>query len=154
MFEWLQDLIDAITGAINASFENVGQTITMTIWNTMLTWMYDCVFGAVAEFFTIMGNMGAEIFDLPWIQATVRLFTLFGWGLFVAGVVVAVFDLANTEIETVSGTETAAPSDDGNSDTDDGANVGAIVGISLAVLGTGGGLAAFFLIRKKKKERI
>lgn len=51
-------------------------------------------------------------------------------------------------------TRTAAPSDDGNSDTDDGANVGAIVGISLAVLGTGGGLAAFFLIRKKKKERI
>ena len=41
-----------------------------------------------------MGNMGADIFDLAWIQATVRLFTLIGWGLFVAGLVVAIFDMA------------------------------------------------------------
>ena len=38
--------------------------------------------------------MGAEVFDLEWVQATVKLFTLFGWGLFVAGTVVAVFDVA------------------------------------------------------------
>ncbi len=31
---------------------------------------------------------------MQWVQATVKLFTLFGWGLFIAGVVVAVFDLA------------------------------------------------------------
>ena len=42
----------------------------------------------------MMGNMGAEIFDLQWVQATVHLFTLFGWALFVAGVVVAIFDVA------------------------------------------------------------
>ena len=41
-----------------------------------------------------MGNMGADIFGLAWIQATVRLFTLIGWGLFVAGLVVAIFDMA------------------------------------------------------------
>ena len=38
--------------------------------------------------------MGAEIFDLSWVQATVKLFILFGWALFAAGVVVAAFDLA------------------------------------------------------------
>ena len=38
--------------------------------------------------------MGADIFDLSWVQATIRLFTLFGWSLFAAGVVVAVFDVA------------------------------------------------------------
>ena len=42
----------------------------------------------------MMGNMGAEIFDLKWVGATVYLFTLFGWSLFIAGVIVAVFDLA------------------------------------------------------------
>ena len=42
----------------------------------------------------MMGNMGAEIFDLAWVQATIKLFTLFGWALFVAGMVVAVFDVA------------------------------------------------------------
>jgi len=60
----------------------------------MLQWFYETIYGAVADFFTAMGNMGADIFDLDWIQATIRLFTLFGWALFTAGVVVAVFDVA------------------------------------------------------------
>ena len=60
----------------------------------MIQWFYGTVFNAIADFFTLMGNMGAEIFSMKWIQASVRLFTLFGLGLFVAGIVVAVFDLA------------------------------------------------------------
>lgn len=43
---------------------------------------------------TYMGNMGAELFDLEWIQAAIRLFTLFGWALFIAGTAVAIFDVA------------------------------------------------------------
>ena len=38
--------------------------------------------------------MGAEIFDLSWIEAAVHLFFLFGWVLFGVGVIVAAFDLA------------------------------------------------------------
>ena len=94
MFGWLQDLIDGISNAISEAFSGIGQHISNTIWTTMLTWFYDTVYGACADFFSMMGNMGAEIFDLKWVQATVYLFTLFGWGLFIAGVVVAVFDLA------------------------------------------------------------
>ena len=94
MFGWLQDLIDGISNAISEAFSGIGQQISNTIWTTMLTWFYDTVYGACADFFSMMGNMGAEIFDLKWVQATVYLFTLFGWGLFIAGVVVAVFDLA------------------------------------------------------------
>lgn len=60
----------------------------------MLKWMYETIYNAVADFFTMMGNMGADIFDLDWIQATIKLFTLFGWALFIAGVVVAIFDVA------------------------------------------------------------
>ena len=94
MFGWLQDLIDGISNALSEAFSGIGQQISNTIWTTMLTWFYDTVYGACADFFSMMGNMGAEIFDLKWVQATVYLFTLFGWGLFIAGVVVAVFDLA------------------------------------------------------------
>ena len=94
MFGWLQDLIDGISNAISQAFSGIGQQISSTIWGTMLTWFYDTVYGACADFFSMMGNMGAEIFDLKWVQATVYLFTLFGWGLFIAGVIVAVFDLA------------------------------------------------------------
>ena len=60
----------------------------------MLKWFYETIYNAVADFFTMMGNMGADIFELDWIQATIKLFTLFGWALFVAGVVVAIFDVA------------------------------------------------------------
>ena len=94
MFEWLQELIDAIVNAISGGFKSVANEISNSIWNTMLKWLYNSVYNALADFFTMMGNMGAEIFDLAWIQAIVKLFTLFGWGLFVAGIVVAVFDLA------------------------------------------------------------
>ena len=75
-------------------FDTLGQQISNVIWNTMLQWFYETIYGAVADFFTVMGNMGADIFDLDWVKATIKLFTLFGWALFVAGVVVAVFDVA------------------------------------------------------------
>ena len=94
MFDWLGDLINGITSAISDAFAGIGQTISNTIWSTMMVWMYETVFNAIADFFAMMGNMGAEIFDLSWVQATVKLFTLFGWALFAAGVVVAAFDLA------------------------------------------------------------
>lgn len=90
MFNWLKDLI----GGIKDAFTGVGEQISNSIWSSMMHWFYETVYNAVADFFTQMGNMGAEIFDLRWVQATVWLFTLFGWALFAAGVVVAVFDLA------------------------------------------------------------
>ena len=49
---------------------------------------------AIADFFTSINNYGAEMFDLGWIQAAVRLFVLFGWALFITGTAVAVFDVA------------------------------------------------------------
>ena len=75
-------------------FDTLGQQISNVIWNTMLQWFYETIYGAVSDFFTLMGNMGADIFDLDWVKATINLFTLFGWALFVAGTVVAVFDVA------------------------------------------------------------
>ena len=44
----------------------------------MLKWMYETIYNAVADFFEKMGSMGADIFALDWIQATIKLFTLFG----------------------------------------------------------------------------
>lgn len=75
-------------------FDTLGQQISNVIWNTMLGWLYETIYGAVADFFAMMGNMGADIFDLDWVKATISLFTLFGWALFIAGVAVAVFDVA------------------------------------------------------------
>lgn len=94
MFDWLGDIFSGIGDAIGSVFDTLGQQISNAIWNTMLQWFYETIYNAVADFFTMMGNMGADIFDLDWIKATILLFTLFGWALFIAGTVVAVFDVA------------------------------------------------------------
>lgn len=94
MFDWLGDIFSGIGDAIGSTFEFLGEQISNVIFDTILKWFYNMIYDAVADFFTMMGNMGADIFDLDWIKATVTLFTLFGWALFVAGTVVAVFDTA------------------------------------------------------------
>lgn len=59
----------------------------------MIQWLYETIYTAVGEMFADINNLGIEIFDLSWVQAVVRLFTLLGWTLFVVGVVVAVFEV-------------------------------------------------------------
>lgn len=94
MFGWVDDLIDGIADAISSAFELLGEHISNAIWDAMLQWFYNTIYDAVSEFFTLMGNMGTEIYELEWVKATITLFTLFGWSLFIAGTVVAVFDVA------------------------------------------------------------
>ena len=75
-------------------FEWIGDQIGKIIWNNLLIWLYETIYQAAADFFAMMGNMGAEIFDLSWVAAVVQLFSLFGWALFGIGMVTAVFDAA------------------------------------------------------------
>ena len=100
MFDWLGDILSGLGDALSVVFEGVGADIAVDIWNALVEWIYNTVFDAVADLFTSMNNMGAEIFSLSWVNAVVRLFTLFGWALFTVGVVGAVFDVA---IESQSG---------------------------------------------------
>ena len=94
MFDWLGDIISGIGSAIGDTIEFLGTELANSIFDSILQWMYEIIYGAVADFFTMMGNMGADIFDLSWIKETIRLFSLFGWTLFIAGLVVAIFDVA------------------------------------------------------------
>lgn len=59
-----------------------------------IEFLYNNVCGALADFFTLMTDLGANLFDLDWVKAALHFFNLFGWGLFIAGLVVAIFDLA------------------------------------------------------------
>ena len=60
----------------------------------MIQWIYETIYTAVGEMFADINNLGVEIFDLSWVQAVIKLFTLLGWSLFLIGVVVAVFEVA------------------------------------------------------------
>lgn len=93
--EWsLDGIITAIGEALKTAVTGIGEDLANSIFDALLTWLYETVFGAMADFFELIGNMGAEIFDLSWVKATISLFTLFGWLLFAIGTVVAAFDAA------------------------------------------------------------
>lgn len=94
MFDWIGDLISGIGDAIGDAFSSLWETISSSIWDIFLRWIYEAIYSAIADFFTFMANMGAEMFDLAWVQGAIKLFSLFGWALFAAGLVVAVFDTA------------------------------------------------------------
>ena len=94
IFDWLGDFFRGIGDAIGGAFNWAGEQISNAIWQAMLQWYYETIYNAIADFFTLMGNMGADLFDLPWVQSTVNLFVLFGWSLYAAGIVVAIFDVA------------------------------------------------------------
>ena len=72
IFDWLGDFIGGIGSAIGGVFDYLGEQISNAIWNTMLQWLYETIYNAVADFFTMMGNMGADVFDLEWVQATIN----------------------------------------------------------------------------------
>ncbi len=93
-YDWLGSLIVAMGDAMGGAFLNMGDGLMTEIWDTMLHWIYETIYALLADFFALIGNMGADVFELSWVDATVQLFTLFGWALFSTGVVVAVFDAA------------------------------------------------------------
>lgn len=94
MFDWLGDIFSGIGDLLGDALASLGESISNSIFDAILKWWYEMIYTAVADFFSQMSGMGAEIFDLAWVQATIRLFTLFGWSLYVAGTVVAIFDVA------------------------------------------------------------
>lgn len=64
------------------------------ILNRIIQWIFTVIYDGIAEFFTMISRLGVEIFTLDWVNAVVKLFSLFGWTLFVVGLVVSAFDLA------------------------------------------------------------
>ena len=84
--DWLNKVLESTGNVV----KGLGQEVSAGMWDTTLRWMYTAIYDAVAQFFTSIGSMGVEIFGLPWVGAVTRLFSLFGWGLFLAGLVVAV----------------------------------------------------------------
>ncbi len=60
----------------------------------IIDWLYGKLIGFFADFFSQIGNMGVELFELEWVQNIVLFFSYLAWALFVVGLVVAVFELA------------------------------------------------------------
>ena len=94
MFDWLEDLLRALGDLLGDAYQQIGEAVSKAIWDTMLGWLYEKGYTAIDAFFQFINGFGVEIFELGWVQAAITLFVRFGWGLYVVGVVVAIFDVA------------------------------------------------------------
>lgn len=94
MFDWLGDIISGMGDAIGNAFSGISDKIIDSILNRMIQWLFTVIYDGIADFFTMISGLGVEIFELDWVNAMVKLFSLFGWSLFVVGLVVSAMDLA------------------------------------------------------------
>lgn len=80
--------------AIGNAFSGISDKIIDNILNRIIQWLFTIIYDGIADFFTMISGLGIEIFELDWVNAMVKLFSLFGWSLFVVGLVVSAMDLA------------------------------------------------------------
>ena len=66
IFDWLGDILGGIGSAVGGVFDTIGDQVSAAIWDAMIRWFYNTIFDAASDFFTMMGNMGADIFNLSW----------------------------------------------------------------------------------------
>lgn len=98
MFDWIGDAIDWIGDGISSLWDNtignVSEAIGDWIWEAMFEWLFNLIYGAIADLFEFINETTSDIFAMSWVQAFVGLFQSLAWMLFVCGLVVAVFDTA------------------------------------------------------------
>ena len=68
--------------------------VASTILGEIMDWIYAQIVGFLGNFFEQMGNMGVELFDLPWVQAIVGFFSKLAWALFAVSLIVCAFECA------------------------------------------------------------
>lgn len=63
-----------------------------TVLGQIVDWIYDQIVGFLGDFFMQMGNMGADLFEMTWVQSIVLFFSYLAWALYGVGLVVACFE--------------------------------------------------------------
>jgi len=71
-----------------------------TVLGQIVDWIYGQIVGFLGDFFMQMGNMGADLFEMSWVQSLVLFFSYLAWALYGVGLVVAAFECG---IESQSG---------------------------------------------------
>lgn len=63
-----------------------------TVMDQFIDWVYGNIVGFLGDFFSQMGNMGVELFEMGWVQSIVLFFSYLAWALYVTGLVVSAFE--------------------------------------------------------------
>ena len=51
------------------------------IMDQVIDWVYAQLVGFFGNFFSQMGNMGVELFEMSWVQSIVLFFSYLAWAL-------------------------------------------------------------------------
>lgn len=98
MFDWIGDAIDWIGDGISSLWDStIGgatEAIGDWIWEAMFEWLFNLIYGGIADLFEFINSSTSDIFTLSWVQAFIALFHHLAWMLFICGLIVAVFDTA------------------------------------------------------------
>ncbi|MFA5432088.1 MAG: conjugal transfer protein TrbL family protein [Candidatus Paceibacterota bacterium] len=62
------------------------------IMDQLIDWVYGQVIGFLGNFFSQMGNMGMELFEMNWVASIVLFFSYLAWALYGTGLVVSCFE--------------------------------------------------------------
>lgn len=66
--------------------------VAETVLGQIIEWIYGQIVGFLGDFFMQMGNMGADLFEMSWVQSTVLFFSYLAWALYATGLVVSAFE--------------------------------------------------------------
>lgn len=63
-----------------------------TVLGQIIDWIYGQMIGFLGDSFMQMGNMGADLFEMGWVQSIVLFFSYLAWALYATGLVVSAFE--------------------------------------------------------------
>ena len=56
--------------------------VAAKVLGQIVDWFYSQIVGFLGNFFSEMGNMGAELFTMDWVQSIVLFFSYLAWALY------------------------------------------------------------------------
>ena len=71
-----------------------------TVLGEITDWIYSQIVGSLGNFFGEMGSMGAELFQMSWVQSIVLFFSYLAWALYATGLVVSCFECGIEYMQT------------------------------------------------------
>ena len=66
--------------------------VAETVLGQIIDWIYGQIVGFLGDFFMQMGSMGADLFEMGWVQSIVLFFSYLAWALYATGLVVSAFE--------------------------------------------------------------
>ena len=58
----------------------------------IVDWIYGQIIGFLGNFFAVMGNMGADLFEMNWVKSIILFFVYLAWALYGTGLIVSAFE--------------------------------------------------------------